>query len=360
MFDAIVLGAGPAGLLALNILTNRGFNCLCIGKSLYGLLKPLYVNGDMVNPIPVVVYKKKGQPNTIPVKTDGVPELKIQRIGKSCLEIDSLEYGNNTCMDNMIKLGAGITPITLAIKQFGEIIKTCECGQLLLKISKNYTREGRVSSKKKILGYINGVSPIYNSLNNISKDNIIEAQIDDIVIYKKYIKVFTKYGAFMAKKLISTLPIEHLLSKINYSHNLNFYGASSVFGVFEIGEKSMSNYLFYNLEWGSDIFRMFMPGNGIAVVQYKNGHNFSSIKDLTLLSEFVNKVCHSTCIDVKFVCDYSLKMSYPLGSSSENEKNKILNELQKKGIISIGRYGNWTYTDLQDQDWEMLNELHNA
>ncbi len=235
--------------------------------------------------------------------------------------------------------------LCIGLKQWGENFLNKPFNQIQAKIKNHYlSKNGNTR-----IGYKNSLSPYYDTVKDLTPSIVKYKEISSID-YKNSL-VTTDSKKIRYKKLISTIPVDKLLSfcKFNFVPNLEYYG--SYFLYFQYSEGFSRNNLIYDCDFDSNILRIFSINDNFMMVQLKS---YKSIKiDSSIIENQILKLVPSIK-NLKLRGKLILPMSYPVENISDKKTLNAIKIITKQNIIPFGRFGEWKYVDLHELNWRKI------
>lgn len=233
----------------------------------------------------------------------------------------------------------------LGLKQWGEDFLSKPFNQVQSKIKNHYlSKNGNTR-----IGYSDSLSQYYDVVKSLNP--IVTKYREILNIDYKNSLLITDSKKIKYEKLISTIPIDKLLSFCNFNvtPDLDYFG--SYFFYFRYSEGFNKNNLIYDCDFDSEILRIFSINDNFMMVQLK------SIKstgiDSTIIKNQILKLVPSIK-NLKFSGELILPMSYPVEDIADKETLNAIENISKFNLIPFGRFGEWKYTDLHELNWKKI------
>lgn len=204
-----------------------------------------------------------------------------------------------------------------------------------------------------------GIEEIAKAFSSNLKNIKCSTSVEEISIKKKYIKADGEYYRF--KNLVSTIPLPELVkliidipegvrktasklrwTKVDYlivalKYSMPFYGYHWIYFPEEY-------YPFYRIGCYSNAVPHLAPRGSSLYVEIANNNSFSKEDILKKLKELL--LWES---DIIFTELRSIPYGYVLYDTEwKKSREEIIGYLKNKNIFSIGRYGGWQYSSMED------------
>jgi protoporphyrinogen oxidase len=204
---------------------------------------------------------------------------------------------------------------------------------------------------------------IYNSLDK--KKTLLNAKVSSINFVKK--KITINNSIFTYKNLISTIPLPNLLGLLenvpaNIKNQKNKLKCTKLRYInYGIKNKILKNihwlYIpdknipFYRIGCSSNAVPSLAPkGCSSVYLEVSNNNNHSDKEILRLARKFLlNNNIIKTEKDIEVEALRKLDFGYVIFDKNyDSSRNAIHNFLNKNSIFSLGRYGSWIYSSMED------------
>ncbi|MFJ1491670.1 hypothetical protein [Capnocytophaga canis] len=236
--------------------------------------------------------------------------------------------------------------IVLAYKLFGNIIFDKRLGRVCNKVNRHYEKKAPNAR----IGFINSLSPYYEKLQVISGGEFLPEEIKEIDIANKII--ITTKSEIKYKRLISTMNLKEMMSKINKKIDIQLFGHPAFFYIFKTTICLHPDKVIYDLEIESPIYRIFIIDLNTIIVQLSYLESISNEDSQPITNRL--KQIFGYRFTTEFEYKYSINDAYPIDSSSDIELNEYMKELEENDIVLIGRFSEWKYLDLHELNYSKI------
>lgn len=197
-------------------------------------------------------------------------------------------------------------------------------------------------------------------LHNIDNDKVyLDEELISIDTEKKIAK--TNRREIHYDRIISTIPLPNLLTKCGINYPDNVFSCNKVL-VFNLGFDSKGNdclnswiyvpekdYIFYRFGYYDNI----MNSDRMSLyVEIGFPEKFELEKEGLYLERILNDLRKMGVVTTQKLLDYEVVLMKPayahISKSSIESVKYFKEELSKKDIYTIGRYGSWTYCSIED------------
>lgn len=197
-------------------------------------------------------------------------------------------------------------------------------------------------------------------LHNIDNDKVyLDEELISIDTEKKIAK--TNRREIHYDRIISTIPLPNLLTKCGINYPDNVFSCNKVL-VFNLGFDSKGNdclnswiyvpekdYIFYRFGYYDNI----MNSDRMSLyVEIGFPENFVLEKEGLYLERILNDLRKMGVVTTQKLLDYEVVLMKPayahISKNSIESVKYFKEELSKKDIYTIGRYGSWTYCSIED------------
>lgn len=197
-------------------------------------------------------------------------------------------------------------------------------------------------------------------LHNIDNDKVyLNEELISIDTEKKIAK--TNRREIHYDRIISTIPLPNLLTKCGINYPDNVFSCNKVL-VFNLGFDSKGNdclnswiyvpekdYIFYRFGYYDNI----MNSDRMSLyVEIGFPENFVLEKEGLYLERILNDLRKMGVVTTQKLLDYEVVLMKPayahISKNSIESVKYFKEELSKKDIYTIGRYGSWTYCSIED------------
>ena len=197
-------------------------------------------------------------------------------------------------------------------------------------------------------------------LHNIDNDKVhLDEELISIDTEKKI--ATTNRREIHYDRIISTIPLPNLLTKCGINYPDNVFSCNKVL-VFNLGFDSKGNdclnswiyvpekdYIFYRFGYYDNI----MNSDRMSLyVEIGFPENFELEKEGLYLERILNDLRKMGVVTTKKLLDYEVVLMKPayahISKNSIESVKYFKEELSKKDIYTIGRYGSWTYCSIED------------
>ena len=197
-------------------------------------------------------------------------------------------------------------------------------------------------------------------LHNIDNDKVyLDEELISIDTEKKIAK--TNRREIHYDRIISTIPLPNLLTKCGINYPDNVFSCNKVL-VFNLGFDSKGNdclnswiyvpekdYIFYRFGYYDNI----MNSDRMSLyVEIGFPEKFELEKEGLYLERILNDLRKMGVVTTQKLLDYEVVLMKPayahISNSSIESVKYFKEELSKKDIYTIGRYGSWTYCSIED------------
>lgn len=197
-------------------------------------------------------------------------------------------------------------------------------------------------------------------LHNIDNDKVhLDEELISIDTEKKI--ATTNRREIHYDRIISTIPLPNLLTKCGINYPDNVFSCNKVL-VFNLGFDSKGNdclnswiyvpekdYIFYRFGYYDNI----MNSDRMSLyVEIGFPENFELEKEGLYLERILNDLRKMGVVTTQKLLDYEVVLMKPayahISKNSIESVKYFKEELSKKDIYTIGRYGSWTYCSIED------------
>ena len=236
--------------------------------------------------------------------------------------------------------------LCLAFKQWGSSMAYKPFGQVQSKIKRHYiSKQGNTR-----IGYINGLSLFKYAVDKLNPEVVNYANLEKIDIKKREIHLTDCVVVY--EKLISTIPLHKFFKYCNLEHDHISESAGAYFKFFSYTKGLEQNQMLYDCDYNSDILRLFSITDTFLMAQLRSDTypDLSTSEVKRRIQELVPDI-----EGLEFAKELFTPMSYPLELVDEPNSMKNLLKLKENGITTLGRFGNWEYSDLHELDWSVVD-----
>jgi hypothetical protein len=342
-----ILGAGPAAILCGRILLSRGIEAVAIGRQNLGMLRPKNIDGIEFSPIPVFI--RRNSPLLARFSDKWEPQQELLSV-----EYSAQKLGATAITMQPASLAAFLSryykeptrALVLAEKHLGKSIFSASFPEVQQKVQRHYPdgshRDGR-------LGFVQGLSPQVHLLIGHPQCEVLEDEIQHVDLSRRTVKGLQ--FVIQYERLISTINLGDFLALIGRSNLIAMESGSAEMAVFRTDELIQHNSLIYDCDPLSPIYRLFIPTQGIVIAHIaRERWALSSIE----IAEAVQRIL-ALRGKPRYVERLALTACYPLAVSDLIAKEQLEESLHSLGALLFGRFGEWTYRDLDELDWEKVD-----
>lgn len=341
-----LLGIGYTSILASHLLKEKGINSIILGFPKDKAVFELKLSNCSISPLPIFpvkdsfLFEALKLNESIPLSTVEVNYSEV----KNC-NYNDFKIHPNSLGEFIYKDDSALKAFGLSLKQWGESILTYPLTEVQNKIKRHYLS----GTKNTRVGYLNGFTLYYHFLQKLNPDILNFTSLEKIDFKNKI--VFTDSYEIHYKKLISTIPINHLLTNCNFEIHIPPIYEGSYFFYFNHSSEFLANKIIYDCDLNSNILRVFSATDSLIVVQlpsYKRGQ--IKVADISQrLRELV-----PTLKELNFEQELFMPMSYPIESITDSQTLENIHMLKENSVLPFGRFGNWEYSDLHELNWESI------
>jgi len=341
-----LLGIGYTSIIASYLLKGKCIDPLIIGLTNDKPVFDLQLSIGKISPIPIFPVINSSLYETLKFgELFPCPNVEIINTEIENCKISDFKIQPKSLAEFIFNNPSELKAFGSSIKQWGTAILTKPFLEVQNKIKRHYL-SGNNNSR---VGYLDGFSLYYHFAQNTNHNIKYLNSIDEIDYQRKI--VFTDNFEIHYSKLISTIPINHLLRycRINDSIPLHFEG--SYFLYFTHSSSYLTNKMIYDCDLSSDILRIFSTTDFSLLVQlptYRRGvAKFDDI--IKRLKDIIPELK-----DLKFERELFIYMSYPIEPIDDFTTIEKIQNLKENSVIPFGRFGNWEYKDLHELNWDAI------
>lgn len=279
----------------------------------------------------------------------GIPKQKPIRVQFS--ELLNFDYAAFNTKEGslaafMVKEQGIDKNLCLGAKQWGEKMFVDAFSQVQSKIKRHY-----ISPKGNTrIGYIEGKSLFKYAIDALNPNIFKHAGVLRIDINTN--EVHTKTHIIRFEKLISTIPLHYLLKTCNlpFEHETTYAGAYFCFFKYDKGFEA--NQVVYDCDFNSDVIRIFSIKDNFLLVQL-NGDKHGTIP-ISKIKARVQELAPDI-VSLEFARELYVPMCYPLELVTDSNTIDSIEKLKENDVVTLGRFGNWEYSDLHELDWSSID-----
>lgn len=341
-----LMGIGYTSIIASHLLKEKGIDSIVIGLSNDKAVFDLQLSNCSISPLPI-----------FPVKDSHLYQsLKLSELSpQTILEVTHSEIKNcnptifNIQIDSLAEFiykdSTTLKAFGLSLKQWGPKMLEKPYSEVQNKIRRQYL-SGNNNSR---VGYINGFTLYYHIIKH-KCPNILDFNTINKIDYKNKI-VFADSFEIHFKKLISTIPVNHLLSNCNMNLSIPLIFEGSYFFYYSHKSDFQANKMIYDYDLKSDIIRAFSATDNIIVAQLP-GYKKGKIK-ISDISERLYELIPDLR-KLNFEKELFLSMSYPIETITDSQTLENIQMLKENSVLTFGRFGSWKYLDLHELNWDEI------
>lgn len=342
-----MLGAGPAGLIAAELMRRAGLAVVMAGGERFGLLNPVATQFGSVNILPIFPARESSLARRLGLHEtyQRAPAVRVDYLHE--VPSPKLQPGPDGSFRDQMRHHANGRSLALAEKQVGSALLDRPLRLLRDKITRHY---GPTTFRDRI-GHVDGLSPYYRWLE--ARPSPLPTYPPPLAIDLRAHRIRLSAGWLAYGTLLVTTSLPSFLALAGLSRPLRLLHQGARFQVFELGAPTPANRVLYDCDPTSPVYRVFQPLPYLVTVQLaRNAWRADPhLVAARLRNRFTGTGAH------RFLQHITVPMCYPLDIANPEALAGLAAELRSLQVYLFGRLAEWMYLDLHELDWDLVDAI---